>query len=703
MSKKKTKHKKDDLKKKKKRLIEGVVRINQRGFGFLQVSAPVKTSYLIAHQEMPALMEGDRIACELRPQDNKTFAKPVEILQRGHRSLFGKLLKTSNHVYFVAQGNLPRPRFIVADFESKHWRVQSPEMLFRAEIVEYPTHDNLGEVKLSHAVGLAGSLATEIALLIGNVDIDTGFDTDVLKEAARFKENPEEDEVEARKDLRPLSFCTIDGETAKDFDDAVFAQKTRGGIQVKVAIADVSHYVTPGSAIDEEAYRRGSSLYYAGSCVPMIPEHLSNGLCSLKPRVPRLVMVADFVVDGDGVISNEKFYRAVIQSKARLTYKQVQAHHEGKSIDLITDDKHLVTSLDHIYKASQRIRKAREERGAIDFDSVESHIALDDNGEPISIRPEQRLDSHKVIEDLMIAANEAVARHIEAHEAPCLYRIHEAPDADKFENFVKLAQLLGVLTPQEVPARADLKNPKVLSGILRKVRTHKAKEALETLFLRSMMQARYSAENLGHFGLASQSYLHFTSPIRRYPDLVAHRVLQSFLDDGKKSKKKKKKDYEIDEDAASQMGLYLSDRERKIVETERNIMALFACWYMKDKVGEEDDGIVVSATDFGAFVRLTSFHVDGLLHIGSLGEDEYTFIPDQMRIVGMRSKASFGIGDKVRVMVASVNTERRHIDLHLAPPKKEKRKEKAETDEVSAPAPSESARPSKKKRSARQD
>jgi ribonuclease R len=272
----------------------------------------------------------------------------------------------------------------------------------------------------------------------------------------------------------------------------------------------------------------------------------------------------------------------------------------------------------------------------------------------------------------MIAANEAVASYIEAQKAPCIYRVHEAPDADKFENFVKLAQILGVLTPQDVPARADLKSPKVLSAILKKVREHSAKDALETLFLRSMMQAKYSAENIGHFGLASKSYLHFTSPIRRYPDLIAHRVLQEFLE-GNKSKKRKK-DLALSEDQATQMAMYLSDRERKVVDAERNITALFACWYMKDKVGEEDDGIVVSCTDFGAFVRLSTFHVDGLLHIGALGEGEFEFVPDQMRLVGTTSKASYGIGDKVRVVVAGVNIERRHIDLHLAPVKKEKRK-----------------------------
>jgi ribonuclease R len=687
---KKSKEKKPFANKKKKNLIEGIVRINQRGFGFLQVIGPTKISYLIAHHEMPALMDGDRISCELEQVGQKSFAKPVQVLQRGHRSLFGRVIQTDSRVYFEAQGNFSRPRFLVNAFEDKKWSLQPSDTVFRAEILSYPSHERGGSVKLLQAVGLAGTLATEIALLVGAVDVGAGFPAEVLEQAASFGENPDEEEIEKRKDLTPLSFCTIDGETAKDFDDAVFAQTMKTGIRVKVAIADVSHYVTPGSPIDEEAYRRGTSLYYAGSCEPMIPEHLSNGLCSLKSNVPRLVMVADFMVDEAGGISGERFYRAVIKSKARLTYKQVQAHRDGQSVELIKNDKHLEASLSGVYEASKRIRAAREARGAIDFDSVESHIALNDNGEPISIHPEQRLMSHKIIEDLMIAANEAVATYIESKKAPCVYRIHEAPDATKFENFVKLAQMLGVLTPQDVPARADLKDPKILSAILSKVRLHPARDALETLFLRSMMQARYSAENIGHFGLASKSYLHFTSPIRRYPDLVDHRALTPFLEGNKASRKKK--DESVTADQASAMAMYLSDRERKVVDVERNITALFACWYMKDKVGEEDDGIIVSCTDFGAFVRLSSFHVDGLLHIGSLGIDQYEFVPEEMRIVGDRSKVSYGIGDKIRVKVMSVNIERRHIDLHLAP-----RKEELAEEEAPAKTPEKKKRTTKKK------
>jgi len=611
-------------------------------------------------------MEGDRLLCSLVVHQDKTFAKPEEILQRGHGTLSGLIIKTHKQVYFEAQGNLPRPRFLVSGFDNKKWGEESSDTLFRAEVVEYPTNDSVGTVQILHAIGVSGALSTEISLLMGAIDVDIGFPKEVISEASRFKENPEPEEIEKRKDLTPLSFCTIDGETAKDFDDAVFAQKTKDAIRVKVAIADVSHYVKPGSSIDEEAYRRGSSLYYAGSCAPMIPEHLSNGLCSLKAHVPRMVMVADFAVGKDGSLSGEQFYRAVIRSKARLTYKQVQEHHDGADIEAITADKHLVLSLKHIYEASQRLRSAREGRGAIDFDSTESHIALNDKGEPIGIHPEQRLASHKVIEDLMIAANEAVARYIEAKKAPCLYRVHEAPDPDKFANFVKLAESLGVLTAKDAPARKDLKDPRVLSGILAKVRGHKAQDALESLFLRSMMQARYSAENIGHFGLASTSYLHFTSPIRRYPDLVAHRVLQQFLE-GTKRPPKKNKVVEVSEDDALQMAQYLSDRERKVVETERNITALFACWYMKDKIGVEDEGTVASCTEFGMFVRLNKFHVDGLLHIGALGIEEYEFDSERMRIVGSISGMSYGIGDQVRVVVANVNTQRRHIDLHLAP------------------------------------
>lgn len=488
---------------------------------------------------------------------------------------------------------------------------------------------------------MAMKLKSEIDYLIRNAKIETQFSHKTNQLARQFGDVPSSKEQKRRTNLKRLALCTIDGETAKDFDDAVYAAKKGRDFNVVVAIADVAHYVTENSPIDIDAVRRSTSVYYPGHCIPMLPEALSNGLCSLKPRVPRLCMTAAFTVTPAGVVKDVKLDQAVMRSQARLTYTQVQKLVDSKYKKIGDIPKAVVESIKVLQKAALALRKARTKRGSIDFDAVEAVVTLDKRGEPLNIAPSERLEAHRLIEDLMIAANEAVARYLEENRIGGLFRIHEPPNSEKLKNFVTLAESVGALTPasrKEVAKAA--KSPLPLAKLMASFADHPAKASLESALLRSMMQARYSTQNVGHYGLASKSYLHFTSPIRRYPDLVVHRMLKHFW-----SRQKTK--MQLDE-----LAEHTSSQERKAVDLERQIHALYACWFMKDRVGEKHTGTVTSKTDFGVFVRLKLHHVEGLIHISTLKGKQL----EQLKV-----------GDQVKIEVAGVNLNRRFIDFVLIP------------------------------------
>lgn len=483
-------------------------------------------------------------------------------------------------------------------------------------------------------------LQGEIDFLIHNSGIETKFSNKALRMAKQFSEDPTPQDQKNRRDLKKLALCTIDGETAKDFDDAVYGYQDGKDYGVLVAIADVSHYVPERSALDIDAFKRSTSVYYPGHCIPMIPEELSNGLCSLKPKVPRLCMTVEFKVGPSGHVKSVEVGEGVMKSQARLTYTQVQKLIDSGFKADKKIQKAVIESIRVLQKASLALRGARIHRGSIDFDAVESIVALDDEGEPIGINPAERQESNRLIEDLMIAANEAVATHLEQREIPAIFRIHEPPSSEKLKAFAEMAQAMGVLTPGHYKQLEKAhENPAVLAKLLESFKDHPAKATLETALLRSMMQARYSSNNLGHYGLASKSYLHFTSPIRRYPDLIAHRILrQSFT---------QKKTYPHLQEIAE----HCSVQERKATDLERQIHALHAAWFMQDKIGEQHEGVVTGKTDFGLFIRLKQHHVEGLVHVSTLK-------PNQLM--------GYKIGDLVKIQVASVNLARRHIDFTLA-------------------------------------
>lgn len=501
------------------------------------------------------------------------------------------------------------------------------------------------------------TLKEQVNKVLKEAKIDKEFTQAISEEASAYGNRVFKTKHKDRRDLTHIPLCTIDGRTAKDFDDAVFAQKKGKNIEVIVAIADVSYYVKKGSLLDEEAFKRGTSIYFPGHCVPMLPEQLSNGLCSLKPNVLRLAIAVSFEIGPKGGISKRNIFQTIIKSKARLTYEQVQNFYD-KSPTKKKIDIEVQKSLLCIQKAAHLIRKKRKERGAIDFDITESVVMLDNMGEPLSIHPQDRLDSHRIIEDLMVLTNEIVAEHFYEKRMPCIYRVHEPPSEEKLNDFINAAQKFGVFDHKN---KIDTQNatPKELQKMVTRYDKSTYKDILNNLMLRAMMQARYSEENLMHFGLASKAYLHFTSPIRRYADLMVHRQLRHLWFE-KKPKQK------ISEQEMAQVALSTSDKEVSATDLERKIDRLYQTHFMAKHVGETFEGKITACTEFGFFVRLAIHHVEGLVHIAKISRQHVDFIKERMALVVSGSNKSYAVGDKVKVKLIHVNVERGHIDFELS-------------------------------------
>lgn len=505
-------------------------------------------------------------------------------------------------------------------------------------------------------IGPELTLKSRVERLLLEAQIETDFPKMVLEEAELLGDEVRKSDAKGRTDLSHLALCTIDGETAKDFDDAVYAEKKGKNIQVTVAIADVSHYVKRGAALDEEALFRGTSIYYPGHCIPMLPEKLSNGLCSLKPKVLRLALAVSFELGPKGGISRPCIFEALIKSKARLTYSEVEDFYNNPKESQIL--KPVQESLVLLKEAALLLRKKREKRGAIDFDITESVVALNDLGEPLSVDPLTRLESHRIIEDLMVETNEIVASYFHNKKIPSLYRVHEPPNEEKLEHFFNTAQSFGAITPTANDKTLSFKEPRALQRIMQQYEKSSYKETLNSLMLRAMMQARYSEQNLMHFGLASKAYLHFTSPIRRYADLIVHRQLRYILFE-KKPKKR------MPERLMAEIADSISQREIKATDIERKIDRLYAATFMATRVGDSFDGIIVACTEFGFFVRVMPHHVEGLVHIANIADTHVNFVPEKMSLIVSGSNIRYMVGDKVRVKLINVNLDRGHIDFEL--------------------------------------
>ncbi len=640
-------------------LIQGVVLANAEGYGFLRPDGGGDDLYL-SPQQMRSVLHGDRVLASVVGIDRRGRKQGaiVEVLQRRSPRLVGRVV-IENGVTLVA----PDDRRVHQDVmivPGQDMGARSGQIVV-AEITDPPTPHRgpLGAIRAVLGERLQPSLLVEMA--IASHDLPHEWPDAVTREAAQVEPQVTAAEREGRVDLRSLPLVTIDGADARDFDDAVYAEPRRGGgYRLVVAIADVSHYVKVGSALDKEAYERSTSTYFPGFVVPMLPETLSNGICSLNPKVERLCMVCDMVVDAQGEVTKSKFYNAVMRSHARLTYDRVWQAIGLNDADARHELADVLPQVEHLHGLYKLMAEQRKRRGAIDFETPEVKFRLDQRGEVEAMGATERNDAHKLIEECMIAANVQAALFLEKKKIPALFRAHEPPPAEKYEDLQQFLREFKLrMPPVEEVTPADF------ADILRLVQDRPERELIQSVLLRAQSMAAYQPDNRGHFGLALEAYAHFTSPIRRYPDLLVHRAIRYALAGGKPSAY----NYSASEMAA--MAVHCSQRERRAEEAERDVDERFKCAWMSKHVGSEFDGTVTGVTSFGLFVELDDSKVSGLVHISQLSNDYYHFDPVRHLLKGERSGMQFRLGDHVRIQVLRASLEDRKIDFRLVAPRKE--------------------------------
>ncbi|MBJ7551277.1 ribonuclease R [Marinomonas ostreistagni] len=654
-------------------LIEGYVQGQKDGHGFLLRKD--EDDVFLSPRQMQSVMDGDLVVARLSGKTIKgrLDGVVVEIKERKHSTLVGRYYEESGSAFVTPEN----PR-ISQDIMIEQSSGLSPKhgQYVLVEIVTYAERHVAAKGIVKKILGDFMAPGLEIDVAIHQYDIPNEWPKDVVQQISHFTTEVAEDDKVNRVDHRQTPFVTIDGEDARDFDDAVYCEKTPGGWKLYVAIADVSHYVKKGSALDEEAILRGNSVYFPGRVVPMLPEVLSNGLCSLNPNVDRLAMVAEISLTTRGKMRGYKFYEGIINSHARLTYskvaKMIAAEPDEQGIELRERYKDIVSHIDDLYGLYQVLRAAREERGAMDFDTVETRMVFDQNAKIEQIVPIERNDAHKLIEECMLCANVASAELLLKANLPALFRIHEGPREEKL---IALRTYLSVLG---LELGGGLKpTPKDYADLAEKIRDRADARSIQTMLLRSMSQAVYQPDNVGHFGLAYDAYTHFTSPIRRYPDLLVHRAIR-YLIRGEGAPKvtqaykvpgsvtlKANKIYGYDDAAMDQLGENCSVTERRADEATRDVESWLKCQYVEQHLGEEFDGIVTAVTPFGLFVELGGLYVDGLVHVSGLGDDYFVHDPEHQAMIGERTGKVFRLGEQVRVTVSGVNLEQRKIDLQM--------------------------------------
>ena len=636
----------------KEDLIAGRVIGHPDGFGFLKPDKGGDDLFLSPRQ-MRALLHGDRAVVRVVGVDHRGRREGavVEVLEHANHQVVGRLYLEAG-VGFVVPDNKKLHQDIVIP-ESELGGATDGQMVV-AEIVEQPNKRTQPVGRIAEVLGEHMAPGMEIDVAIRTYELPEAWPQPVLDAVSGLGETIDPAAAKGRVDLRRLPLVTIDGADARDFDDAVYCERKAKGWKLLVCIADVSSYVGMGDPLDREARQRGNSVYFPDRVIPMLPEVLSNGLCSLNPDVDRLCMTCELLVDDAGKITRSRFYEAVMRSHARLTYDQVAAMLVDRDPGLRAEHAGLVPHLEQLHALYRVLHAARSERGAIDFDTTETRIVFDDASKVERIVPVHRNDAHRLIEECMLAANVAAARLLLRKRMPALYRIHEGPQAEKLTDLRAFLGELGLhLKGGEKPTARDF------ADLLDSVRDRPDAHLIETVMLRSLAQALYSSDNIGHFGLAFPAYTHFTSPIRRYPDLVVHRVIKHIIAGGGADEL----DYSPTE--LQVIGENCSATERRADEATRDVITWLKCEYMMDKVGEAFPGTISSVTSFGLFVELDEIYVDGLVHITALDNDYYHFDPVGHRLAGERSGRVYRLGDRIRVKVAAVNLDDRKIDFLL--------------------------------------
>ncbi|MBU3846943.1 MAG: ribonuclease R [Candidatus Acinetobacter avistercoris] len=627
---------------------DATVYINSKGLGLANLDGK-KEEILLAERELRQLFHGDRVKVQQTSVDRKgkAWGFVTQVTQRRIKQIIGKLTEYEGE-YFIQPANPNSHQPITLEKELiEHAQVKVGDSL-RVEIDDFPTRE---EFATGHIIqSMADKADTEIIIpqTILEFGLPYEFPDEVIKDAESFKE-PNAKDREGRIDLRDLALVTIDGEDARDFDDAVYAEKRPGGgYRVVVAIADVSHYVRLDKPLDNEAQDRGTSVYFPHFVLPMLPEALSNGLCSLNPHLDRLCMVCDLNLSRAGKVTSYQFYPSVMHSKARLTYTQVAEYLDGKS-DAIPEDRAVRKSVNTLFQLYQVLKGLRAERHAMEFETVETYMTFDDLGGIKEILPRSRNEAHKLIEECMLLANVAAAEYALKNEIPMLYRIHEPPEFSRIQKVRDYVKLLGLTFPEQ-PTQKDYQ------AVIEATKDRIDAPSIHAVLLRSMMQAYYGPNNAGHFGLAYDAYTHFTSPIRRYPDLLLHRAIKAHL---------KQKPSPLSGGALEEAGSHFSVTERRADEASRSVTTWLKCHYIKQHIGEEFVGTISATAEFGLFVTLKDLYVDGMVHVSQLGDDFFVFDQASQSLVGQNRGQTFSLGDEVRIKVAGVNLEERKIDFQL--------------------------------------
>lgn len=626
---------------------EATVYINSKGLGTAKISD--HDDILLPERELRLVFNGDRVKVRQTSIDRKgkAWGFITEVVQHRVKQIIGKVAVYDNE-YFIQPANPNAHQPITLEKELiEHAQVKVGDSV-RVAIDDYPTRE---ELPTGHIVqSMADKADTEIIIpqTILEFGLPYEFPEEVVREAESFKE-PNEQDLQGRIDLRDLALVTIDGEDARDFDDAVYAEKRPGGgYRVVVAIADVSHYVRNDHPLDEEAQERGTSVYFPHFVLPMLPEALSNGLCSLNPQVDRLCMVCDLTLSRAGKVTGFQFYPSIMHSKARLTYTQVAQYFDGES-DAIPDDRSVHKSLNTLFQLYQILKGLRSQRHAMEFETVETYMTFDELGGINEILPRSRNEAHKLIEECMLLANVAAAEYALENDIPMLYRVHEPPEFSRIQKVREYVKLLGLPFPEQ-PTQKDYQ------AVIDATKDRIDAPSIHAVLLRSMMQAYYGANNAGHFGLAYDAYTHFTSPIRRYPDLLLHRAIKAHL---------KQKPFALSGAALDDAGEHFSQTERRADEASRSVTTWLKCHYMQQHLGEEFVGIISAVAEFGLFVTLKDLYVDGMIHVSQLGDDFFVYDQASQSLVGQSRGQTFSLGDEVKIKVAGVNLEDRKIDFEL--------------------------------------
>ena len=657
-------------------LLKGRIQGNKDGYGFF-IPEDGSGDMFLGTREMEKLFDGDEVLARHSGFDNRGRREGmvVEILKRRFEQIVGRYYREDGFGILVPDSKRVSHEILIPDQNAGS---AEDGQFVVAEITEYPSKRRKAVAKIVEVLGDSTTPGLEIEVAVRSHDIPHVWPSSVEKETYRFSEEVGEADLQGRADLRDIPFVTIDGEDAKDFDDAVFARQHKGGgWTLFVAIADVSHYVKIGSALDEEAITRATSVYFPGHVIPMLPEKLSNGLCSLKPKVDRLTMVCEMEISASGEMTNYSFYEAVIHSHGRMTYNEVSdivelAENDAqKSIQATIKKRHesLIEHFENLYSLFHALRAVRDSGGAMDFDTTETRIVFGEDRKIREIVPVFRNDAHRLIEECMLCANVAAARLLEDSKLPALYRVHEGPNPAKLENLRMFLKELDLHLPG-----GDKPEPADYQYVLKQMAGRPDRILLQTMLIRSLMQAVYSPENLGHFGLGYDAYAHFTSPIRRYPDLLVHRAIRYLVRNkpGAHVKKQpgaadlaKKAIYPFDLKQMVELGVICSTSERRADAASYSVIDALKCEYMQDRVGDEFIGTVTSVTSFGLFVELNEIYVEGLVHISELSNDYYHFDPVHHSLSGERSQKTYRLGDSVEVKVVRVDLDEKKIDLQM--------------------------------------